>query len=32
MGLSDVCHLEGGFSAWKKAGLPVQEKSAKPQS
>lgn len=32
MGLSDVCHLEGGFSAWKKAGLAVQEKSAKPQS
>jgi rhodanese-related sulfurtransferase len=32
MGLSDVCHLEGGFSAWKKAGLPFQEKSAKPQS
>jgi rhodanese-related sulfurtransferase len=32
MGLSDVCHLEGGFGAWKKAGLPIQEKSAKPQS
>lgn len=32
MGLSDVYQLEGGFSAWKKAGLPVQEKSAKPQS
>ena len=31
MGLSDVYHLEGGFSAWKKAGLPVQEKSSKPQ-
>jgi len=31
MGLSDVCHLEGGFSAWKKAGLPIQEKSVKPQ-
>ena len=30
MGLSDVCHLEGGFSAWKKAGLPIQEKSVKP--
>jgi rhodanese-related sulfurtransferase len=32
MGLPDVCHLEGGFGAWKKAGLPIQEKSAKPQS
>jgi rhodanese-related sulfurtransferase len=31
MGLSDVCHLEGGFTAWKKAGLPIQEKSVKPQ-
>ena len=27
MGLPGVCHLEGGFSAWKKAGLPIQEKS-----
>ena len=32
MGLLGVCHLEGGFSAWKKAGLPIQEKSTKPQS
>src|SRR5690606_8307587 len=24
MGLERVCHMEGGFSAWKKAGLPVQ--------
>lgn len=23
MGVPRVCHLEGGFSAWKKAGLPV---------
>lgn len=23
MGLEPVCHVEGGFSAWKKAGLPV---------
>ena len=27
MGLPDICHLEGGFSAWKKAELPIQEKS-----
>lgn len=24
MGVPRVCHLEGGFSAWKKAGLPVE--------
>lgn len=28
MGLSPVCHIEGGFKAWKSAGLPV---GAKPQ-
>ena len=27
MGLPGVCHLEGGFSAWKKADLPIQENS-----
>lgn len=26
MGLANVCHLEGGFSAWKAAGEPVAEK------
>ncbi len=29
MGLENICHLEGGFSAWKAADLPVQEKKAK---
>lgn len=29
MGLPRVSHLEGGFSAWKKADLPTQEKSQK---
>ena len=29
MGLPQVCHLEGGFSAWKKAGLPTEEKASK---
>jgi len=29
MGVPKVCHLEGGFSAWKKAGLPTVEKSSK---
>jgi len=23
MGLAPVCHLQGGFKAWKEAGLPV---------
>jgi rhodanese-related sulfurtransferase len=26
MGLMPVCHFEGGFKAWKEAGLPVGEK------
>jgi rhodanese-related sulfurtransferase len=26
MGVPKVCHLEGGFSAWKKMGLPIAEK------
>jgi len=30
MGLPRVCHLGGGFSAWKQANLPVAEKSSKP--
>jgi rhodanese-related sulfurtransferase len=30
MGVPDVCHLEGGFAAWKKAELPVAEKPPKP--
>ena len=24
MGLEPVCHIEGGFGAWKKAGGPVE--------
>ena len=32
MGLPHVCHLEGGFSAWKKAGLPTVEKVSKPHT
>jgi rhodanese-related sulfurtransferase len=24
MGLTPVCHIEGGFAAWKKAGAPVE--------
>ena len=26
MGLSPICHIEGGFKAWKEAGLPTAEK------
>ncbi len=29
MGLANVCHLEGGFSAWRDAGLPVEAVAAK---
>ncbi|NYT86384.1 rhodanese-like domain-containing protein [Pollutimonas harenae] len=29
MGLPRVSHIEGGFKAWKEAGLPVAEKPAK---
>ena len=29
MGVPGVCHLEGGFSAWKKADLPVSQKEPK---
>ncbi len=32
MGVPGVCHLEGGFSAWKKAAKPIAEKHSKPQS
>lgn len=32
MGVPNICHLEGGFSAWKKAQLPVAEKASKPHS
>ena len=29
MGVPGICHLEGGFSAWKKAELPIAEKHSK---
>ena len=32
MGVPEVCHLEGGFTAWKNAELPVTEKPSKSQS
>lgn len=32
MGVPNICHLEGGFSTWKKAQLPVAEKTSKSHS
>ena len=29
MGLSPVCHIEGGFDSWRDAGLPVVEKPSR---
>ena len=29
MGLPRVAHIEGGFTAWKAAGAPVEEKAKK---
>ena len=29
MGLENLCHIDGGFEAWKKAGGAVEEKAAK---
>ena len=29
MGFERVAHVDGGFGAWKKAGLPVAEKPSK---
>ena len=29
MGLTPVAHVGGGFGAWKKAGLPVEERKPK---
>jgi rhodanese-related sulfurtransferase len=29
MGLEPVKHIEGGFGAWKKAGLPIEEPAPK---
>jgi len=24
MGMTDVCHIEGGYRAWKEAGAPTE--------
>ena len=30
MGLAPVCHIDGGYTAWKKAGLPVEDVTQRP--
>ncbi|THV21328.1 rhodanese-like domain-containing protein [Peteryoungia ipomoeae] len=32
MGLENVCHLDGGFTAWRTAGLPVEAAPAKTKA
>ena len=32
MGLDGVSHIDGGFTAWKEAGGPVEEKAARSKS
>lgn len=29
MGLENICHIEGGFSAWVEAGAPIEAYEAK---
>ncbi len=29
MGLENICHIEGGFTAWKKAEGPIEERKAR---
>jgi rhodanese-related sulfurtransferase len=30
MGLKPVCHIGGGYRAWKEAGAPTQDKPGRP--
>ena len=30
MGVEQVSHIDGGFTAWKEAGAPVADRGAKP--
>ena len=30
MGLENVAHIDGGFTAWKESGAPVADKPPKP--
>ena len=31
MGVDNVAHIDGGYTAWKEAGAPVAEKAEKPR-
>lgn len=31
MGLTPVCHMAGGFGAWREAGGAIEERKPKPQ-
>ncbi len=30
MGLAPVCHIDGGYTAWKNAGLPTEDVTKRP--
>ncbi len=30
MGLAPVCHIDGGYTAWKEAGLPTEDVTQRP--
>ncbi len=30
MGLAPVCHIDGGYTAWKAAGLPTEDVTQRP--
>ncbi len=30
MGLAPVCHIDGGYTAWKEAGLPTEDVTPRP--
>ncbi len=32
MGLAPVCHIGGGFTAWREAGGPVETREQKPKA
>ncbi len=32
MGLAPVCHIGGGFTAWREAGGPVETRAPKPKA
>ncbi len=32
MGLAPVCHIGGGFTAWREAGGPIETRAPKPKA